>query len=202
MDWIMSDFPALHCLPEFAQTHVHWVCDAIQPPHPLLPLLLLPSFFFSIRVWETKGWLFASDGWSIEASTLASVLLTNIYNWFPLRLTGLISLLSKGLSRVFSSTTIQFSSVSHSVCLTFCDCMGCSIQGFPIHHQPPELAQTPLNWWCHPIIASSVVPFSSCLQSFPASRSFLRSQFFTSGGQSIGVSASASVLPVNILFNL
>ena len=51
--------------------------------------------------------------------------------------------------------------------------------------------------WCHPTISSSVVPFFSCLQSFPASGSFLMSQFFTSGGQSIGVSASASVLPMN-----
>ena len=56
----------------------------------------------------------------------------------------------------------------------------------------------PLSWWCHPIISSSAVPFSSCLQSFPASGSFPMSQFFTSGGQSIGVSASTSVLPVNI----
>ena len=56
----------------------------------------------------------------------------------------------------------------------------------------------PLHWWCHPTISSSVVPFSSCLQSFPASGSFPRSQSFTSGGQSFGVSASASVLPVNI----
>ena len=55
-----------------------------------------------------------------------------------------------------------------------------------------------LNRWCHPTISSSVVPFSSCLQSFPASGSFQTSQFFTSGGQSIGVSASASVLPMNI----
>ena len=54
------------------------------------------------------------------------------------------------------------------------------------------------SWWCHPIISSSVFPFSSCLQTFPASRSFPMSQFFTSGGQSIGVSASASVLPMNI----
>ena len=52
--------------------------------------------------------------------------------------------------------------------------------------------------WCHRTISSSVVPFSSCLQSFPASRSFPVSQFFASGGQSIGVSASASVLPMNI----
>ena len=56
----------------------------------------------------------------------------------------------------------------------------------------------PLSWWCHPIISSSVIPFSSCLQSFPASGSFPMSQFFSSGGQSIGASASASVLPMNI----
>ena len=56
----------------------------------------------------------------------------------------------------------------------------------------------PLSWWGHPTISSSVAPFSSCLQPFPASESFPMSQLFTSGGQSIGVSASASVLPMNI----
>ena len=56
----------------------------------------------------------------------------------------------------------------------------------------------PLSRWCHPTISSSVVPFSSCLQSFPASGSFQMSQFFTSGCQNIGVSALASVLPMNI----
>ena len=56
----------------------------------------------------------------------------------------------------------------------------------------------PLSWWCHPIISSSVVPSSSRLQSFPASSSFPMNQLFASGGQSIGVSASASVLPMNI----
>ena len=56
----------------------------------------------------------------------------------------------------------------------------------------------PLSWWCHPTISSPVVPFSSCLQSFPVSGSFQMSQFFTSGGQRIGVSASALVLPMNI----
>ena len=54
----------------------------------------------------------------------------------------------------------------------------------------------PLSRWCHPTISSSVVPFSSCLQSFPASGSFQMSQFFTSGGQTIGV--SAAILPMNI----
>ena len=60
------------------------------------------------------------------------------------------------------------------------------------------LNSCPLSQWCHPIISSSVVPFSSCLQSFPASGFSPRSQFFTSSGQSIGVSASASVLPMNV----
>ena len=56
----------------------------------------------------------------------------------------------------------------------------------------------PSSWWCHPTISSSVIPFSSRLQYFPASGSFRRNQFFASGGQSSGVSASASVLPMNI----
>ena len=56
----------------------------------------------------------------------------------------------------------------------------------------------PLSQWCHSTISSSVAPFSSCLQSFPASGSFPMSQFFASGGQSIGASASASVLPMTI----
>ena len=56
----------------------------------------------------------------------------------------------------------------------------------------------PSSWWCHPTISSSVIPFSSRLQSFPASGSFPVSQFVTSGGQSVGASASASVLPMNI----
>ena len=73
------------------------------------------------------------------------------------------------------------------------------------HTRPPCLSPTPrvysnscpLSWWCHPTILSSVVLFSSCLQSFPASGSFPVGHFFTSGGQSIGVSASASVLLMN-----
>ena len=72
--------------------------------------------------------------------------------------------------------------------------------GLPVHRRFPEFTQDscPSSWWCHPTISSSVIPFSSCIQSFPASRSFPMSHFFASGGQSIGVSASASVLPMNI----
>ena len=92
--------------------------------------------------------------------------------------------------------SVQFSSVTQS-CLTFCDLMDCSTPGLSVHHQIPEFTQTPLRWWCHPTISSSVVPFSSCPQSFSASGSFPVNQFFESGGQSIGVSASTSVLPMN-----
>ena len=65
---------------------------------------------------------------------------------------------------------------------------------------PPRVCSNscPLSWWCHPAISSPVVPFSFCLQSFPASGYFLMSHFFPSGGQSIGASASASVLLMNI----
>ena len=93
---------------------------------------------------------------------------------------------------------VQFSSVAQS-CPTLCNPMDCSMPGFPVHHQIPELAETcPLSWWYHPTISSSVVPFSSCLQSFPELGSFPMSQLFTSGAQSIGVSALASVLQMNI----
>ena len=60
------------------------------------------------------------------------------------------------------------------------------------------LKPCPLGWWCHPTILSSITPFSSCPQSFPAWGCFPMSQFFTSGGQSIGASALASIVPVNI----
>ena len=75
----------------------------------------------------------------------------------------------------------------------------------PQHARPPcpsttpgvYLNSCPLSWWCHPTISSSVVPFSSCPQSFPASGSFPMNQLFASCGQSIGVSASTSVFPMN-----
>ena len=72
-------------------------------------------------------------------------------------------------------------------CPILCNPMDCSTPGFPDHHQLPEQAQTYLSsWWCHPIILSSVIPFSSCLQTFPASGSFPMSQLFRTGDQSIG----------------
>ena len=88
------------------------------------------------------------------------------------------------------------SSVAQS-CPALCNPMDCSTPSFPDHHQLPELAQTHVHQ-VDVAIQPSVIPFSSCLPSFPASGSFPMSEFFTLGGQSIGVSASASVFPVNI----
>ena len=101
MDCSTSGFLVLHCLLEFAQTHVHRVGDALQPSHPLSsssPALNLP---------QHQGLLlFTSCGQSIGASSLASVLPMNIQCWFPLGLTDLIFFQSKGLSWVLSRTII------------------------------------------------------------------------------------------------
>ena len=87
-----------------------------------------------------------------------------------------------------------------------CSVVSDSLQSHELQHaKPPCPSPTPrvypnscpLSWWCHPAISSSVVPFFSRPQSFPASGSFQMSQLFTSGGQSAGVSASTSVLPMN-----
>ena len=91
----------------------------------------------------------------------------------------------------------QFSSVTQS-CPTLCNPMNHSTPGLPVHHQLPEFTHScPLSRWCHPDISSSVVPFSSYPQSVPAAGSLPMSQLFAWGGQSIGFSASASVLPMN-----
>ena len=97
MDCSMPGFPVHHQLPELAQTHVQ-VGDAIQPPHPLLSLS--PSPAFSISQHQGLFHEFISGSESIGALASASVLPVNIQGWFPLGLTGLISLPSKGLSRV------------------------------------------------------------------------------------------------------
>ena len=99
-------FPVHHQLQEFTQTHVHRVGDAIQPSHPLSSLLLLPPIPPSIRVFPMSK-LFTWGGQSIGVSASASVLPMNTQDWSPLGWTGWISLQSRGLSRVFSNTTVQ-----------------------------------------------------------------------------------------------
>ena len=119
MDCSMPVSPVLHYLQEFAQIHVHWVHDAMEPS-------LSSPFSFCLQSFLESGpfpiiWLFSSGGQSTGASASASVLSMNMQGWFPLGFIDLISLQSKGLSGVFSSTTIrkhQFFSAQPSFCQT------------------------------------------------------------------------------------
>ena len=98
----------------------------------------------------------------------------------------------------FCFVVIIFSSVAES-CPTLCDTIDWSTIGFTVHHQLPQYTQTHVHWVSDAIEPfHSLITFSFCLQSFLAPRSFQMSQFFTSGGQSIRASVSASVLPMNI----
>ena len=104
MDCSTPGLPVHHQLPEFTQTHVHWVGDAIQLSHPLSspsPQSFPASGSFPVSQF------FASGGQSIGVSISASVLPMDIKDWFPLGWTGWISLQFKGLSRFFSNTTVQ-----------------------------------------------------------------------------------------------
>ena len=152
--------------------------------HPLLPL---PSIFPSIRVFS-DGQFFASGGQSIGVSAWASVLPMNIRDWFHygnLR-AFLINFLSTGAeSKVNKPSWIRINSIQFSSVVSY------SLWPHePQHARPPCPSSTsgvypnscPLSWWCHPTILSSVIPFSSCPQSFPASGSFPMSQLFASGG--------------------
>ena len=132
-----------------------------------------------------------------EGSRIAEICLD-----FFLRQPEIIHLMTQGIQSapgqsLFSDDEL-FSSVAQS-CLTLCDAMSRSTPGLPVHHHLREFTQTQVHRVgdaiqpSHPL---SSIPFS-CLQSFPASGSFQISQFFTSRGQSIGVSASASILPMN-----
>ena len=117
LDCSTPGLPVLHCFPEFAQTHVHWVGNTIQPSHPLS----LPSS--ALRLSQHQG----LSQWVGSLHQVAKILelqlqhqsfQVNIQGWFPLELPGLISLLSKRLSRVFSSTTVwkhQLFSARHSL---------------------------------------------------------------------------------------
>ena len=98
-------FPVRHQFPESTQTHVHWVGDAIQPSRPLSSFSSCPKFFPASGSFQMSQ-LLTSDGQSIGVSASTSVLPMNIQDWFPLEWTGWISLQSKGLSRVFSNTTV------------------------------------------------------------------------------------------------
>ena len=139
------------------------------------------------------------------AYTVHGILQARILEWVAVSFSRRTQV-SRIASGFFTSWTTRedlrassVSSVAQS-CQTLCDPMDCSTPGFPVHHQLQSLLKLmsiASSQSCHPPISSSIVPFSSHLQSFPASGSFQLSQFFASGGQIIGVSASASVLLMN-----
>ena len=159
--------PVHHQLPEFTQTHVHWVGDAIQPSHPLSspsPPAPNPSQHQILFQWVNSS--------HEVAKVLECVAIS----------------FSK---KVFSSVQFSRSLVSDSL-RSHEPQPSCPSPTPGVDSNP-----CPLSRWCHPAISSFVVPSSSCPQSFPASGSFQMSQLFTSGGQIIGVSASTSGLPMN-----
>ena len=126
------------------------------------------------------------------------IALMNMANWYFTKLCLSLCVFSSWLNTTLS----RFSSVQFS-----CSVVSDSLQPHGLQHtRPPCPTPTPgvysnscpLSQWCHPTVSSSAVPFSSCLQSFPASGSFPMSQLFTWGGQSTGVAASTSVLPMNV----
>ena len=121
-------------------------------------------------------------------------------NWLN-RITLLIILRPdrRVLMPIHQRRPVQFSLVAQS-CPILCDPNGLQHSRLPCPSPAPGTCSNscPYSWWCHQTISSSVIPFSSHLQSFPASGSFPMSQFFASGGQNIGVSAAAAVLSMNI----
>ena len=131
----------------------------------------------------------AIQKWASDCSLATSTQIVSLA--WPFLSTSISLKAKTRLFHIPSQWSARCSWVTQS-CPTLCDPMDCSTSGFPVH-QLPELAQTHVlsSRWCHSTISSSVVPFSSCLQSFPASGSFQMSPFLPSGGQSTGASASA-----------
>ena len=141
-----------------------------------------------VQPWpQDKGLAFRMQGWSRRSPGVPRPLVCPRHtpNKSP------VSFLSLRLSQSVSSVT--------QLCPTLCDPMDCSTPSLSPSPTPRVYSNSsPLSRWCHPIISFSVGPFSSCLRSFPASESVQMSQLSASGSQNIGVSASASVLLMNI----
>ena len=171
-------------------------CPLSRWGHPTISPSIVP-FSSCLQSFQASGpflvsQYFASGGQSIGVSASASVLPLNIQGWFLLGLTGLISLLFKGFS---GKTMLLFSQSVESDSLWP---HGLQHPSLTCPSSTPRVSSNsfPSSQWCHPTISSSVVPFSSCLQSFQY-QGLPTSQFFASGGQTTGASASAPVLPMN-----
>ena len=150
MDCSTPGSPVLHHLLELAQTHVHWVRDDIQPSCPVAPFSSCPQSFPASGSFPMR-WLFTSDGQSIGVSASASILTMNVQGWFPLGLTGWISLQSKGLSRVFSNTTVQ----KHQF-------FGTQPSSWPNSHIHTWLLEKPYLWLYGPLLAKWCLCFLIC----------------------------------------
>ena len=162
--------------------------ESVMPPNHLIlsfscPLLLLLSITPSIKVLHlaSKSKKIIKDYWSHDRKTQERT-----EGFTDHGTTDVCQFISVHFSRSVVSNSLQPHGLQHA--------------SLPCPSPTPRVCSNsrPLSQWCHRTISTSVVPFSSCLQSFPASGSFLMSQFFTSSGQSIGASASASFLPMNI----
>ena len=164
MDCSMPGFPVLHYLLKFAHTHVHWVGDAIQQSHPLLPsspalnLSQHQGLFQWVGPFHIRWPRYYSFRFSISPSSEYSGLISLSTDWFD---------------------CCQSES---------CSVMSNSLWPHELQHSRPSCPSPtpwlhpnscPLSRWCHPTLSSSVVPFSSCPQSFPASGSFQMSRFFS-----------------------
>ena len=152
----------------------------LRPPEGANAAASLPSFSV-VQVLKSPQWLKFYVTRNLQRKR--SGYLTNetkiLFNDYAFRDNDTIKALKKDQCfKQFYNPSVQFSSVAQS-CPTLCHPVDCSSPGLPVHHQLPEFTHLcPLSRWCHPTISSSVVPFSSCLQSFPASGSFQMSQFF------------------------
>ena len=174
----MPGFPVHHQLPEFTETHIHWAEKATATHSSTLA--------WKIPWTEEPGRL---QPWGHEESDMKSSEIKERFHFH------------------FHFQSLEKEMATHSSFIAWGIPGMAETDGLPsmglhrVEHDWSDLAAAtawPLSHWCHPTISSSDVPFSSHLQSFPASGLFQTSQLFASGGQSIGVSASTSVLPMII----
>ena len=133
-----------------------------------------------------------------EWVSFCMLLLWTAYSWWALVMNlGMVTLKEKHIVQATRQICCYYCSIA-KLCPILCNALDCSTSGSSVLYYFPGVCSNsrPLIWWCYLTISSSAIPFSFCLQSFPTSGSFSMSQFFSSGGQPIG--ASASALPMNI----
>ena len=172
-EWLPLQYSCL----ENSRGRKPWGHKALEMTNAFTLMNFKPFFFFLIYLKKKSHWNFGNE------------CIDSIDGFGP----------SGHFGNTSSPYSVQFSSVAQS-CPTLCDPMNCRTPARPPCPSPTPRVYSnscPLSWWCHPAISSSVIPFSH-FQSFPALGSFQMSQFFPSSGQSIRVSTSASVFPMNI----